>query len=257
MKSISAVAFSALLILTMICAATADPGPPGPAAILERLDLSDSQRAKLRDVLRSSGQVSDRTRQALVDERQRLRRLYDDYDLNMSRARDSIARVNKLQRDLLDNSLERQIRLRDVLAPRQFVQLNRVIGPESPVIERMDAERGGPSPDRLPQLSLDPDQQSAIEKMWQSRKNQSGDVYRDMRRDLQAIGRLYDNHRLDEGKARRLIGGVNKLQLQILQARLERQLKLRKILNEQQFRILTEHVRRSSIPPFARGPRRR
>lgn len=217
--------------------------PPREPDLAQRLGLKPRQENDLKASLRRSTTEADRIREALIVERGKLRELYDDYNLDHSRARGLITKINKLQLDLLESSLERQISLRRILNPRQFALLNKIIVPEPPDAGELRFPRPGGPRDRPPGLKLSPEQQEAVEKLWWKRRGESDAATLDMAHDLKAITRLYENYRLDVRAVKKLIQNVNKAQLRMMDLRFDRQVEQRKILTEQQFRELKQHMR--------------
>ena len=258
MRTAVAVVFSILLIGYIGADVSAQrPGHPDRVAMLEKLGLTPEQKAKLKGQLRANRDNAHRARQALMDERGRLLMTYDDYQLNASRAHQIMVKMNRLQLDLLNASLGRELALRSVLTADQFGRMKRMMGPDPFDRKRWDGP-GHVNPRdggrRLPQLGLSPGQQGAVEKFWKSHEKQVGETKGAMAHDLAAIKRLYENYRLDEGAARRLISNVNKAQVHERQLRLDWQLEMRKILSKGQFRTLTQHIRKSFGPPRGLGP---
>jgi len=243
MKIVTAFALSFAMLMGLLGAVQARPARDSDLA--RRLGLTSRQENDLKTALRRSTAETDRIRGALVIERAKLREMYDDYDLNHSRAHISINRINSLQRDLLEASLQRQISLRKILNQRQFMQLNKIIVPEPPDAGelRFRSRPGGPRDGNVPGLKLSPEQQEAIERLWWNRRHESDDATQGMARDLKAITRLYDNYRLDARAVRKLIVSINKAQLRMMKSRFDRQVEQRKILTEPQFRDLKQHMR--------------
>jgi len=261
MKTLMAVVFSILLVgQTGTHVLAQRPGPRDGRALFEQLGLTPGQRAKLRELLRANRMESERARRALGQERTRLFATYDDYQLNVSRARQSIVKMNRLRLDLLNASLHRQIALRTVLTADQFAQMKRIMRHGPFDRERLGKGPGpghGFGPRRPPQLDLRSDQRDAVEKFWKSHDKNVGETGRAMAHDLAAINRLYENHRLDERAAKRLISSVNQAQAREAHLRLDWQVEMRKILSEDQFRTLTQHIRKSFAPPRGSWPKPR
>ena len=249
MKVLIAIAFSILLIgqSSAQLAAQHRPGQRGRA--LDQLGLTHGQKEKLIGTLRSNRMEAQQVRRALMEEREQFRVRCDQYQLDAARAREIMTKVNRLQLAMLKVSLDRQLRLRSVLNPDQLAQLNRIEG----------AEQGrGLHGKAGPQLGLSADQRDAIGKLWKSQSKGMDEAHRSMSTDLAAIDRAYNGYRLDERAARHLISRINQAQLRHMQVRLEWQIEMRKILSEEQFRTLTQHVKRSFGQPSRRwgGPGR-
>jgi len=259
MKTLVAVVFSVLLIGYIGADVSAQrPVPRDRGVMFETLGLTPEQKAKLKMLLRGNRDEAHKAQQALMEERMRLFATYDDYQLNASRARQTMAKMNRLQLDLLNASLGREIALRRVLTADQFGRMKRNMGPDPFGRQRWGGPRGMEPREggrRLPQLGLSPDQQGAVEEFWKSHDKRVRESGRAMERDLVAVKRLYENYRLDEGAAKRLISNVNKAQAHERQLRLDWQVEMRKILSQDQFRALTQHIKKSFGPPRGFGPR--
>jgi Spy/CpxP family protein refolding chaperone len=259
------VLISLVVIAGLACSVSAQT-PKDRHTRLDRLGLSSDQSARIKQLLRSNRADGETARQALRADRMRLFSMYDSYRLNETTTRDLMNRVNRGQRELLKNSLEREIGLRAVLTQEQFTQLRRMMGPErgperfgeGPVPGRgrePDARPGLEShARRLPELQLSSDQQSAVERLWLAQDKASESAMHDMGRNLRSVQALYADYHLDEQAARRLIVTINRSQMRLMQARLDAQIGLRKILSEDQFRTLAEHVRKTLKAP--NGPAR-
>lgn len=259
MRSVVRILIS-LFVLAGLAGSVSAQGPGERRGRLDRLGLSSDQGAKIKQLLKSNRTDGEAAKRALRADRMRLFAMYDEYRLNEAATRDCINRVNHGQLALLKSSLERELGLRGILTQDQFAQLHRMMGPQRGP-ERFGEGPGrgrgsdGPRPGlefqsrRLPQLQLTNGQQRAVERLWQAQDKDSEGAIRDMGRDLRAIQTSYGAYRLDERAARRLIVTINRSQMRLMQARLEAQIGLRKILSEDQFRTLTEHVQRTFKAP--------
>jgi Spy/CpxP family protein refolding chaperone len=237
-----------LLLITVLPVSFA-AAPTGRAtAALEQLNLTADQKAKLRDFIRTSKQGTQNDRKGITAERQRLMSLYCNYDLNTTQAQKSISKINSLELDLLNRRLDRRLRVRSVLTPDQFVRFRKIMDKTPRAGNRIDEElprsmgqRRGP----LPKLNLSADQQQKIQNMWQSQRAEQERVLQSMNQDLKSMEQLFAKYHVDERAVGRLILSVNKDQLRILQLRLNRQIQLRKIINEQQFQALAQHIKQN------------
>jgi len=254
MRRVLVSVFSILLILPIVGQAAAKP-PRERRGDMERLGLRPGQKERLRGVFRSSGAESDRASLALSGGRRQLFALYDDYRLNEGRARETIDRINRLQLDLLNASLERQLALRKQLSPEQFERLGKKAGPDGPGFGGPPGFDGPPQARDLPRLEFDSGQREAVERLWRRGSKEREAAFDAMSNDLRAIDRLYDDYRLDERAARRLIDSINKSQLRIMLIRLDWQVEIRKILSPQQFRALTRRPPPSRVPFMRRHGR--
>jgi Spy/CpxP family protein refolding chaperone len=255
MFRIRTILLSLALLACLAGAGVAQPPAKGHSGQIDQLGLSAGQKARIHQILSPDKLKAEHARLALLAERKRLHETYDDYRLNEAKARDSIRKINSLQLDLLNISLDREIRIRSVLSSEQFDHLTRLVGPDRfGQGDVADGSRKGPRPRRpLPQLGLSSDQKDIVEKSWKKWGQESRDAFNDMQHNLQAMAGVYQKYRLDEGSAHRLIGKINKLQLRRLQLHLEHQEGLRKILSAQQFRTLREHNRQDRLQRAGQG----
>ncbi|MDO8683133.1 MAG: hypothetical protein Q7N50_06595 [Armatimonadota bacterium] len=255
MKRLLLAALSIVLLGQVLGGTPAQARPKDRSNTLEELGLSPDQKGKLLDILRSGKEDAYGSHRTLMEERGRLFAMYRDYDLNTGKAKDAISRINRLQLEILNASLDRQIGMRKILTAEQFYRLNKAIGPEPIGPERWGDGPGnsrGPRDKKMPQIDLRPGQQEAIEKMWKSQRRESEQAYNEIGRDLRTINSLYDDYRLDDRQARKLIKNINKTQLELLKSKYDRQIQMRKILSEQQFRTLSERLHKPGSPPFGR-----
>lgn len=247
-KSMRVLVVAGLLLITVLAGAFAAPPTGRATAVLEQLNLSADQQAKLRDFIRTSKQGTQSDRKAIMAERQRLMSLYCSYDLNVPQAQKSMTKINRLQLDLLNRRLDRRLRIRSVLTPDQFVRFRKIMDKTPRSGNRIEEElprnmsqRRGP----LPKLNLSADQQQKIQNMWQSQRAEQQRVLQSMSQDLQTMEQLFAKYHVNEPAVRRLIVNINKDQIQVLQLRLNRQVQLRKIINQQQFQALAQHIKQN------------
>src|SRR3990172_3868159 len=94
---------------------------------LEKLNISPDKKAKYRRMRAARRAATDAAKRTLRAQRMRLFALYGEYRLNESAARDAIKRINRVQLDLLNNSLERQTEQRRMLSETQLAQMRKMV----------------------------------------------------------------------------------------------------------------------------------
>jgi Spy/CpxP family protein refolding chaperone len=132
MKSLASVlagtVVTASLALGLAGTAFAQPGSPGPMPVpgiegMRRLNLSTEQQAQLRDLGRESQANMKRIGDAMRKARQELEEVYSQPKLDTRRAKQLNNQINALQKDMLEEHLRVEQRLRAILTPEQFTTL--------------------------------------------------------------------------------------------------------------------------------------
>jgi len=95
------------------------PGDLSPRGF-ERLRLAPDQLDRVRRLFRAERSDSDAPLRRLQRDTETVRRLYLDYSLDEKKLRDLLDRINQTQREVMENSLNRQIEIRKILSEDQF-----------------------------------------------------------------------------------------------------------------------------------------
>lgn len=224
---------------------------PGPRARIA--NLTPEQRERLKNHVREAQSEMRGIRMDLRDVRLNLYGQFREYRLDERRVQNSVRRINDLQRSLLDSNLENQLRLRDILTRGQFESLQEAV-------HDRDVERDGPHVwpgddgpvGNVDRLRLSSEQKERIKRLWRSSRETAADLGTKLRSSSQDLQRLYMDYDLDQKQANKIIDRIGDTQLDLLKATVSRQVELRRILTEQQFRALSKSIR----PPGGRGGHR-
>lgn len=104
------------------------PGPSGatripPTETMRALNLSAEQKSRLRDLGEESRVRTKNLGDAMWKARQELEGIYSQPKLDARRARQLNDKINELQKDMLDEHLRVEQKLRSILTPDQFTRL--------------------------------------------------------------------------------------------------------------------------------------
>ena len=100
---------------------------PAPAPEYRRLGLNPNQMARVRELHKDTNQKMRGLEGQLRDQRRALEVVYGEYDLDATRVRQLNARINEIQRAILDQHLHLQTDLRKILNEEQFGRLKAIM----------------------------------------------------------------------------------------------------------------------------------
>lgn len=119
---------SASLLAWLGAAAVAQPGPPAPMPVpgiegMRQLNLTAEQKTQLRDLGRESQANMKRIGDAVRKAREELEEVYSQPKLDVRRAKQLNEQINDLQKDMLEEHLRVEQKLRSILTTEQFTTL--------------------------------------------------------------------------------------------------------------------------------------
>jgi Spy/CpxP family protein refolding chaperone len=248
------------ILLALIAAfAVAAPVIAEPGETSPKLNLSESQRQKLRDHITESRAKMAGARGDLRNARMDLFGQLSHYKLDDKRVAASVNRINTLQRRLLQISYENQVDLRKILTRQQFEQLGQAVGEHGP------GKRGPGGPGEawgaygLPQgadikkLDLSEDQQKQIARLFDKSSGEVRSLSSKLRTEMGSLRKLYLDYDLDQKRVNSQIDRVGDAERNLLNETVSRQKQLRKILNEDQFNTLAKSMKPPQGGPRGRG----
>ncbi len=118
-----------LVWLTLALAAALFPATrpasaqPAPAPEYRRLGLNADQMTRVRELHKDTNQKMRGLEGQLREQRRALEVVYGEYDMDTTRVRQLNARINEIQRAILDQHLHLQADLRKILTEEQFDRL--------------------------------------------------------------------------------------------------------------------------------------
>lgn len=98
-----------------------------PAPEYRRLGLNADQMTRVRELHKDTGQKMRGLERQLREQRRALEVVYGEYDLDATRVRQLNARINEIQRAILDQHLNLQTDLRKILTAEQFGRLKAIM----------------------------------------------------------------------------------------------------------------------------------
>lgn len=208
--------------------------------------ISEDQKNELKELAVQTREKTQSERQHLTRARQELLDIYSKYDLNESKAKSAIGKVQQSQLKLLNIHLEHQTGIRKILSSSQFTGFRERIGNKM-------RDRGNGQTDRMDtdiyadkslldglNLSAEKKQkaQSKLGELAKRRANMIGSMHSNFKRMMD----LYADYELDASAAKRLIAKTHKLQSELMELSLKRQQAIRSLLTETQFNTFMGRV---------------
>ena len=218
----------------------------GPAEA-RQVNATPRQKQQLKGLALETRRKSMVERDRIVRARTQLHRAYRKYDLDERKVRTSPRQIREAQRNLLNTHLDNQVRIREILNEaqfRKFVEMSkRARRPGMAVMP----PPGDALMDRIPDRKM-------LKSLGLSRK-QLGDasslqgpgprkarVIDKLKQDSRKMLQMYSQYRLDTASARRLVDSIHKSQVELSNLNLDRQRRMRAVLDRRQFNRLQEEI---------------
>ena len=205
------------------------------------------QKQQLKRLALETRRKSMVERDRIMRARTQLHQIYRKYDLAERKARTSLRQIGSAQRNLLNIHLDNQVRIRKILNEaqfRKFVEMTtKARGPEMAVMP----PPGDAIMDRIPDTRM-------LESLGLSRtqmRNAStlqgpgprkARVIDKLKQDSARMLQMYSQYRLDTASARRLVDSIHKSQVELSNLNLDRQRRMRSVLNKRQFNRLQQEI---------------
>lgn len=214
-----------------------------------RVNTTQQQKQQLKTLAQKSRNETRHKRDELRRTRGSLIETYNNYDLNINRAKGLINKISRIQLDLLNIHLNNQIAIRFITTEEQFdefVQMAKKRMHFEPKPPHMFGNASESPEDMCPTKEMLTNAGITTAQIKHFREligpEQKRTVANKLRKNSKQLIDIYSKYNLDTASAKKLISAIHNNQVELTELNFKRQLILREIITQDQFKRLQAEI---------------